>query len=341
MTTTTPITYCPSCDEPDLGTRYCESCGTELVRDEPVIGAGESQSFTPASKPALPLVLLFAGIIGPAIVGATSSLVSLALMSAAYSVRFEVVILLFLSLAPVAVVLAGRTGQASTGARIGGLLVAAIGPAIELIVVVMDSRMAFSLGAVGAVEQLLFLIGPVLITVAWLMSTGSPASTYRVLWIAAAVAIAYGLIVYLLPVAGNVELVWRSIVANLVRAGGLLAALLLIPRYSRIRTASSDQRPSEAADRARSGAGRAAYAFIPQTHSTNGFAVSALVFGLFGGAVLPIVFGHIALAQIRRTGDRGRGMAIAGLVLGYLSLAVVIVIAIVVLVSVANSRGSY
>ena len=50
----------------------------------------------------------------------------------------------------------------------------------------------------------------------------------------------------------------------------------------------------------------------------NGFAVASLVLGLLGitviGAVLGIIFGIMALRQIRRTGQRGRGLAIAGLI---------------------------
>lgn len=49
---------------------------------------------------------------------------------------------------------------------------------------------------------------------------------------------------------------------------------------------------------------------------TNTFAVLSLVFGL-GGGLLGIVFGHVALSQIRAKGEGGRGAAIAGLVLGY------------------------
>jgi peptidyl-prolyl cis-trans isomerase B (cyclophilin B) len=33
-----------------------------------------------------------------------------------------------------------------------------------------------------------------------------------------------------------------------------------------------------------------------------------------------IITGHIALSQIKRTGEGGRGLAIAGLVLGYIGL---------------------
>lgn len=62
---------------------------------------------------------------------------------------------------------------------------------------------------------------------------------------------------------------------------------------------------------------------------TNGFAIAALILGLVV-APLAIPFGHIALSQIRRTGEQGNGMAIAGLVLGYLSLALTVATAIVI-----------
>lgn len=56
---------------------------------------------------------------------------------------------------------------------------------------------------------------------------------------------------------------------------------------------------------------------IGSSDSTNTFAVLALVFGVLGG-YLAIIFGHAALSQIKRTGERGSGLAIAGLILGYL-----------------------
>jgi hypothetical protein len=36
-----------------------------------------------------------------------------------------------------------------------------------------------------------------------------------------------------------------------------------------------------------------------------------------------VIFGHVARRQIRRTGQRGKGLATAGLILGYLGLAVI------------------
>src|ERR1700757_4956523 len=54
----------------------------------------------------------------------------------------------------------------------------------------------------------------------------------------------------------------------------------------------------------------------PPPRRTNAMAIAALV-SAFVVAPLGIVFGHIALSQIRRSGEDGRGLAIAGLVLGY------------------------
>jgi hypothetical protein len=60
---------------------------------------------------------------------------------------------------------------------------------------------------------------------------------------------------------------------------------------------------------------------------TSGLAIGAMVCGIaeiftLGFAAVPaVILGHLARAQIRRTGERGDGMAIAGLVLGYLGIA--------------------
>jgi len=55
-----------------------------------------------------------------------------------------------------------------------------------------------------------------------------------------------------------------------------------------------------------------------QKPGTNGFAIAALIFGIIGGALLGFIFGFIALSQTKRTGQNGRGMAIAGIVLSAL-----------------------
>jgi hypothetical protein len=72
----------------------------------------------------------------------------------------------------------------------------------------------------------------------------------------------------------------------------------------------------------------------------NVMAVLALIFGL-GGGLLGIIFGHIARSQIRRTGERGLGMATAGLVLGYAGLAVIVVLVVVAIVVSTNATTYY
>jgi hypothetical protein len=64
----------------------------------------------------------------------------------------------------------------------------------------------------------------------------------------------------------------------------------------------------------------------PQAVTTNGMAIASLVLGTLWlywiGSVLAVVFGHVGLRQIKRDPYQGgRGMAVAGLVLGYLGVA--------------------
>jgi hypothetical protein len=75
-------------------------------------------------------------------------------------------------------------------------------------------------------------------------------------------------------------------------------------------------------------------AWAPAPPRTNALAIVSLVLGLCGFGILPVIFGHIALGQIRRSGDRGATLAIVGLVLGYLAL-VATVIGIGLLIAVA------
>lgn len=65
---------------------------------------------------------------------------------------------------------------------------------------------------------------------------------------------------------------------------------------------------------------------------TNGMAIASLVCA-FLFAPLAILFGHLSLSQIKRSGEDGRGMAVAGLVIGYvLTVATVLMLVAAVLV---------
>ena len=77
---------------------------------------------------------------------------------------------------------------------------------------------------------------------------------------------------------------------------------------------------------------------------TNGLALASLACGfaqfLFGPpvAIPAIVFGHVARRQIKRTGEQGAGLALAGLVLGW---ATVILAIVLIVVGLAMSVGMH
>lgn len=80
----------------------------------------------------------------------------------------------------------------------------------------------------------------------------------------------------------------------------------------------------------------------PASAKTNVLAVVSMVSSLAAFVVLPLVasiagaiMGHIALGQIKRTGEKGRGMALAGVIVGWAGLALSI-IGIIGLIALTN-----
>jgi hypothetical protein len=61
---------------------------------------------------------------------------------------------------------------------------------------------------------------------------------------------------------------------------------------------------------------------VPVVRGINGFAVAGLIFSFFC-TILGLVFSVIALVQIRRTGQAGKGLAIAGLVISLVFIALI------------------
>ena len=76
---------------------------------------------------------------------------------------------------------------------------------------------------------------------------------------------------------------------------------------------------------------------------TNAFAMASLACGLtqfmFGPltAIPAIVFGHVARQQIKRTGEQGAGLALAGLVLGWAT----VILGIVLILGLTMSAGMH
>jgi hypothetical protein len=66
---------------------------------------------------------------------------------------------------------------------------------------------------------------------------------------------------------------------------------------------------------------------------TNGLAVASLVLGILWiywiGSILAVIFGHVALAQIDKRNQSGKGLAIAGLVLGWVGVGMFLLFMVV------------
>ena len=90
------------------------------------------------------------------------------------------------------------------------------------------------------------------------------------------------------------------------------------------------------------------YGYVPEPRN-NGLAIAAMVcsffFWMYGiPAILAIVFGFVARSQIRRSNgaQKGGGMALTGIIIGFAGIAIGIVLTIVVVVVVnhCNQNGN-
>lgn len=344
MTSTT--TYCGNCGSENLGTRFCETCGAEKTDAvAPLAGPAPATVAPLATTPSqtlagstglgvggLPLALFLGGVIASSL--ASLSFLFLRFGGSADVAVVDVLAILFDSVKVVGVLLAGVRGTATPSAKLAGLLIALLAPVLD--VVVLATNLGGFYAAYGF-TRIAFLIMPILTVLAWLLVTALPGRAYRSLFI----------------VGGAVLLSGIGFIANgglgvLLSAAGVIVAVLVAPTLGRPpvpRGMVAGYPPTAYANAgsavAYPGASDGAYAVIGRPTSTNSFAVVALIFGLMGGTVLPVVFGHVAHSQIRRTGERGWGMATAGLVLGYISCAVVVIIIIVVAVSAARAPHYY
>jgi type IV secretory pathway VirB2 component (pilin) len=84
---------------------------------------------------------------------------------------------------------------------------------------------------------------------------------------------------------------------------------------------------------------------VPPVSKINGLAIASVACGLgqfvFGPlATIPaIVFGHVARYQIKRTREQGAGLALAGLILGWAT--VILAVVLILVVGLAMSAGMH
>ncbi|MDQ1288477.1 MAG: hypothetical protein QG622_2042 [Actinomycetota bacterium] len=74
----------------------------------------------------------------------------------------------------------------------------------------------------------------------------------------------------------------------------------------------------------------------PSSPGVCGYAIASLVFGILGGMLFSCVFGVMALRRTKSGGERGRGMAIAGLALSGVWVVVWTVVCVLAIVGEAT-----
>ena len=85
----------------------------------------------------------------------------------------------------------------------------------------------------------------------------------------------------------------------------------------------------------------------PPAAKTNTLAIISLIASIAGivilwgiGSIAGVICGHISLSQIKKAGEQGRGMAIAGLIVGYAGI-VLAIIGVIVAIALSAWLVSY
>lgn len=81
---------------------------------------------------------------------------------------------------------------------------------------------------------------------------------------------------------------------------------------------------------------------------TNTLSIISLVASIAGfllilpiiGPIAGVITGHISLAQIKRTGEKGRGMALAGTIVGWVSIALIVLFVIILFVGIGIAASN-
>lgn len=75
---------------------------------------------------------------------------------------------------------------------------------------------------------------------------------------------------------------------------------------------------------------------------TSGMAIASLVCSLLGIGLVGVILGHLALNEINKSNGytQGRGLAIAGLIIGYLQIAAAVIVILFFIIGVAIAANS-
>lgn len=66
---------------------------------------------------------------------------------------------------------------------------------------------------------------------------------------------------------------------------------------------------------------------------TNGFALAGFITALVGIPILGLIFGYVALSQIKQTKQDGHGFALAGIIISYVYIGLAVLALIIVMIA--------
>lgn len=78
----------------------------------------------------------------------------------------------------------------------------------------------------------------------------------------------------------------------------------------------------------------------PVAQKTNVLAIISLIAG-FIVPLLGVILGFVALSQIKKTGENGHGLAIGGIVVGFIVMILSIVVVVLPLILTASTATYY
>lgn len=97
------------------------------------------------------------------------------------------------------------------------------------------------------------------------------------------------------------------------------------------------------------------YGSYPPAAKTNTLAIVSLISAIVGFVLIPfipsivaVISGHMSLGQIKRTGEQGRGLGLAGTIIGWVGVGLWVLLLVaflaflpIFITSVENSPGMY
>ncbi len=336
---------CPACAAADTGTAFCESCGGSLasLRAEPQVGAVSAaptsvppsvtlhQAVAPSAATIsiatvfriVTLVLLVAGAVVPAVFWlAVSGLNSTAISRFGYeadgSIVVSVMAALLNALAGVAAIFASLVSPVATSRRVGGAVFALVGgAALALSSVGISTGVSGSITSAFATGTFFFL--------SWALTRPIAGQGFLAALILLPVAIGLGFLpLYYFPYVAA-TLLNTTLVAAVPVLGVSIALAFERRRARRLGLATG----------ARNGG-----ADWPISARPNTAASFALVLAIAAISLPAVIVGHVALRRVALSGEAGRGLALAGLVIGYLGIALVIIYIVVLGASLALIFGT-